>query len=58
MKNETDETVKCKQCGAEVNWLAVFPGKICVCCHEKKFNREVSRNGGILPRPDFSKVIS
>ena len=51
-------TVKCKKCGSEIDPLAVFPGGICLGCHEKKFNAEVARNGGILPRPDFSKILA
>jgi hypothetical protein len=53
-----EETVNCKKCRAEINWLAVFPGGICVSCHAAKFDKEVARNGGILPRPDFSKSIN
>lgn len=57
MKIET-ETTKCKQCATVIDVLAVFPGHICIVCHEKKFNAAVARNGGRLPRPDFTKVIS
>ena len=52
------ETVKCKKCGTEVDELAVFPGGICVCCHEKKFNAAVAKNGGVLPRPSFAQIFS
>ena len=48
----------CKTCRAEIDVLAVFPGGICLRCHEIKFNAEVSRSGGILPRPDFRKVFN
>jgi hypothetical protein len=47
----------CKQCGAVVDALAVFPGGICLACHERKFNAELARTG-ILPRPDFIAAIA
>jgi len=51
------DTVNCKKCGGEVSELAVFPGGICLSCHEKKFDAQVLANGGILPRPDFTRVL-
>lgn len=48
----------CKKCNAKIDPLAVFPGGICLACHEKKFNAELKKNGGILPRPDFTKVFA
>jgi hypothetical protein len=51
-------TTGCKRCGAEIDALDVFPGGICIECHEKKFNAQVARNGGVLPRPDFSKILN
>ena len=48
----------CKTCRAEIDVLAVFPGGVCLRCHEIKFNAEVARNGGVLPRPDFRKVFN
>jgi len=48
----------CKSCRAEIDVLAVFPGGVCLRCHEIKFNAEVARNGGVLPRPDFRKVFN
>jgi hypothetical protein len=55
--NTNEEQVSCKKCNAQISWLAVFPGGICLCCHEKKFNAELARNGGILPRPNFFAAI-
>jgi hypothetical protein len=52
------ELVPCKKCGTQTEVMDLFPGKVCLCCHEKRFNAAVSKNGGILPRPDFSKVIA
>lgn len=37
MTVQDDETVTCTECGAEINWLAVFPKGRCVACHEKHF---------------------
>jgi hypothetical protein len=48
----------CKACKALVDELAIFPGGICLACHEKKFDAEVARNGGRLPRPDFVGAIT
>ncbi len=50
--------IQCKKCGASVSEFALFPGKICVDCHAKKFDKMVAANGGNLPKPDFSKVIA
>ena len=50
--------IKCKSCGAKIDQLAVFPGGICINCHEKRFNDQVRCNGGILPRPDFTKAMA
>ena len=50
--------MKCKACGSEIDELAVFPGGICLACHEKRFDAELRRNGGILPRPDFIAAIT
>ena len=47
----------CRQCGNQVDPLTVFPGGICLACHEKKFNAELARTG-ILPRPSFIGAIS
>lgn len=52
-----ENTINCKQCGAKIDEIDVFPGKICINCHERKFNTEVIRTGA-LPRPDFTKVIA
>ena len=38
--------------------LAVFPGQICINCHEKKFNEMVAKNNGVLPRPNFKNVVN
>lgn len=57
-EEELSEIVKCKTCGESINWLAVFPGGICAECHEIKFNKEVKKNSGILPRPDFSAIFN
>ena len=56
IENLEDE-VSCKKCQSKVNWLAVFPGGICVDCHSRKYNSSVLRNGGILPVPNFKKAI-
>jgi hypothetical protein len=53
-----DEQTQCKRCGKTVDTLDIFPGGICLCCHAKKFDAEVARNGGILPRPDFSGIFA
>ena len=52
-----EASVPCKRCGSQVSELALFPGGICVKCHEVRFNQLVKFNGGILPRPDFSKSV-
>lgn len=52
------DTHQCTSCQAQIDALAVFPGGICVQCHEKKFDAEVARNGGILPKPDFTSVLN
>jgi len=49
--------MKCKACSSEIDELAVFPGGICVACHEKRFDAELRRTG-ILPRPDFIAAIN
>lgn len=51
-------TVKCTKCGKEISELAVFPNGICLECYEKKFDAELKRNKGVLPKPDFSKIIN
>lgn len=55
-RRDPDETVACKKCGAKVDPLAVFPGGICVACHEKRYNAEVRRTG-VMPRPDFGSAV-
>ena len=37
--------------------LEVFPGGICVDCHEKKFDKELERTGK-LPKPNFLGTIN
>ena len=49
--------VTCKACKASIDPLAVFPGGICVACHSKRFDAQVKRNGGVLPRPDFAAAV-
>ena len=34
MTEEPD--IECTKCGTMVNWLAVFPGDICLDCHAQK----------------------
>jgi len=51
------ELVACRKCGTMTDELAIFPGKICLDCHSKRFDEQVRKNGGILPRPDFSKAV-
>lgn len=46
----------CTSCAAKMDPLAVFPGGICLGCHEKKFDAELARTG-VLPRPDFVAAI-
>jgi hypothetical protein len=58
MKTTDDETAACKKCAATVSTLAVFPGGICVTCYAKKFDAQVARNGGTLPRPDFTRSLN
>lgn len=55
---KTEKPVICKTCGATIDPLAVFPGGICLACHEKKFDAQVRANGGRLPVPDFSQIFS
>jgi len=50
--------VTCNKCKTEIDELAVFPGKICVSCYEKVFNKMVAKNGGILPKPNFKKTLN
>ena len=52
------DIVICKCCNTEIDALDVFPGGICIVCHEHKFNAELAKNGGILPRPDFTKILN
>ena len=51
-------TVNCEQCNTAIDELAVFPGGICVKCHEQRFNALVASNGGVLPRPNFSRLLN
>lgn len=46
----------CKACKAPTDPLAMFPGGICLRCHEVKFDRELARTG-IMPRPDFAGTV-
>ncbi len=48
-----EEMVACKNCASRVSELALFPGGICVVCYESKYNAQVKKNMGILPRPNF-----
>lgn len=48
----------CKACKSNIDELAVFPGGICLHCHEKRFDAMVAKNGGVLPRPDFRRVFT
>ena len=36
----------CTQCGAEMQWLEVFPNEICLACHAKGFdaNKPIDAN--------------
>lgn len=35
--NRVDEgMIECRKCSAEIDPLAVFPGRICLACHAKK----------------------
>ena len=47
----------CRRCQSPIDELSVFPGGICLACHEKKFDAEVARTGR-LPRPDFVGAIN
>ena len=48
---------KCTNCGKKMDPLEVFPGGICVDCHEKKFDKELERTGK-LPKPNFLGTIN
>ena len=48
--------MKCKKCGIKIQPLELFPGEICIDCHEKQFNKRL-KEIGILPKPDFLKVF-
>jgi len=48
----------CNKCKAPTDPLSLFPGGICIKCHEIKFNAEVQRNGGMLPRPNFRQIFT
>lgn len=55
---KTEKPLTCKACGATIDPLAVFPGRICLACHEKKFDAQVRTNGGRLPVPDFTRIFA
>jgi len=50
--------IKCKKCHNPTDKLAIFPGGICVSCHEIRFNAQVKLNNNILPRPNFTNLFS
>ena len=54
----SDTIASCKRCHAQVDEIALFPGRICVTCYERVYDSIVRLNGGRLPRPDFTKVIN
>lgn len=33
---QTEDTITCAKCAADVHWLEVFPGGICLACHAHK----------------------
>lgn len=33
---QNEETVTCAKCAADIHWLEVFPGGICLACHDQK----------------------
>jgi len=51
-----EENVACKKCGTKVSELAVFPGRLCLACHEVKYNLHVKLTGK-LPEPNFFAAI-
>jgi len=52
------KNIICRKCSKNIDPLEVFPGKICLDCHAKKFEDQVRRNGNRLPKPNFTKAIS
>jgi hypothetical protein len=52
-----NETTNCAKCKTTIDVLDAFPGRICLACHAAKFDQQVKNNGGVLPRPDFSKAF-
>ena len=54
----TDMAVNCTKCGCAMHHLDKFPGGICIVCHGKKFDAQVMRNGGRLPKPNFRNVVA
>jgi len=51
-----EHEIICNKCGKKIDPLEVFPGGICVDCHEEMFDRELERTG-ILPKPDFKNIF-
>lgn len=49
MKDEA--TITCTTCAAEIHWLDVFPGNICLGCHDKK-------TAHLTPQQLLDQVIS
>ena len=43
---------KCTKCGGDIHPLEVFPGNICLNCHEKQEKNKP------LEKPNFTKVFN
>ncbi len=54
---ENEETLICKDCGQQIEYLGEFPGPRCLSCHARKFDREVALTGR-LPKPNFAKTLN
>ncbi len=53
-----DMAVNCTKCGCSMHHLDKFPGGICIACHAKKFDAQVRKDGGRLPKPNFKDVVA
>ena len=58
MKENKIKFVRCSKCNKKTHPLEIFSEGECLKCHEKKFNEELKKNGGILPKPGFINTIN